>query len=63
MVPNTQVNIFGVNTHTLDHLIVLIFILVLGPHRRRAQQDELVHLCTADVPAVYVAVPPKFIAI
>ena len=40
-----------------DHLIVLTFILVLGPHWRHAQQDEPVQgdqLFTADVPAVYV---------
>ena len=36
VVPNTQVNIFGVNTHTPSHLIVLTFSLVLGPHQHHA---------------------------
>ena len=37
--------------------------LVHGPHRRRAQQDEPVQgdqLFTTDVPAVYVAVMLEF---
>ena len=58
---------FSVRHITLSHnLTLLTSVLVHGPHRRRAQQDEPVQrdqLFPADVPAVYVVVPPEFIAI